>query len=33
MISNSNTLFSSFVLDSDFGLKYFLEIVGTKITL
>ena len=32
-ISNSNTVFSSFVLDSDFGFKYFLEIVGTKITL
>ena len=26
-------MFSSFVLDSDFGFKYFLEIIGTKITL
>ena len=32
-ISNNSTVFSSFVLDSDFGFKYFLEIVGTKITL
>ena len=32
-ISNSNTVFSSFVLDSDFGFKYFLEFVFTKITL
>ena len=32
-ISNSNTVFSSFILDSDFGFKYFLEIVCTKITL
>ena len=32
-ISNSNTVVSSFVLDSDFGFKYFLEIVCRKITL
>ena len=30
---NSNTVFSSFILDSDFGFKCFLEIVCTKITL
>ena len=29
-ISNSNTVFSSFILDSDFGFKYFLELVCTK---
>ena len=28
-----NTVFSSFILDSDFGFQYFLEIVRTKITL
>ena len=33
IISNSNTVFSRFVLDSDFGFKYFLEIVCTKITV
>ena len=33
LISNSNTVFSSFVLDTDFGFKYFLEIVGRKSTL
>ena len=32
-ISNSNTVFSSFLLYSDFGFKHVLEIVGTKITL
>ena len=32
-ISNSNTVFSSFVFYSDFGFKYFLEVVGTKITI
>ena len=31
-ISNSNTVFSSFILDSDYGFKYFLKIVCTKIT-
>ena len=31
--TNSNTVFSSFILDSDFGFKYFLEIVCTKSTL
>ena len=30
---NSNTVFSSFILVSDFGFKCFLEIVCTKITL
>ena len=33
IISNSNTVFSRFILDSDFGFKYFLEIVCTKITV
>ena len=32
-ISNSNTVFSSYILDSDFSFKYFLEFFGTKITL
>ena len=32
-ISNSNTVFSSFVFYSDFGFKYFLEFVGKKITI
>ena len=32
-ISNSNTVFSSFILDSDFGFKYFLDIVWAKITI
>ena len=32
-ISNSNTVFSSFILDSDFGFKYFIDIVCAKITL
>ena len=31
--TNSNTVFSIFILDSDFGFKYFLEIVCTKITI
>ena len=31
--TNSDTVFSSFILDSDFGFKYLLEIVCTKITL
>ena len=29
-ISNSNTVFSSFILDSGFRFKYFLKIVCTK---
>ena len=32
-ISNSNTVFSSYILDSDFGFKYFLKLFCTKITL
>ena len=32
-ISNSNTAFSSYILDSDFGFKYFLKFFCTKITL
>ena len=32
-ISNSNTVFSSYILDSDFGFKYFLKFFCTKITL
>ena len=32
-ISNSKTVFSFFILDSDFHFKYFLEIVCIKITL
>ena len=31
--TNSDIVFSSFILDSDFGFKYLLEIVCTKITL
>ena len=32
-ISNSNTVFSSYILDSDFSFKHFLKFFCTKITL
>ena len=32
-IPNSNTVFNSFILDSDFGFKYFLEFFCKKMTL
>ena len=32
-LSNNNTVFSSYILDSDFGFKYFLKFFCTKITL